>query len=37
MKNIVLTGFMGTGKTTVGQLLAEELHREFFDTDKIIE
>ena len=37
MKNIVLTGFMGTGKTTVGQLLAEELHRQFFDTDQIIE
>lgn len=37
MKNIVLTGFMGTGKTTVGQLLAEELHRQFFDTDQVIE
>lgn len=37
MKNIVLTGFMGTGKTTIGQLLAEELHRQFFDTDQIIE
>ena len=37
MKNIVLTGFMGTGKTTVGQLLAEELQRQFFDTDQIIE
>jgi len=37
MKNIVLTGFMGTGKTTVGQLLAEELHRPFLDTDQMIE
>lgn len=37
MKNIVLTGFMGTGKTTVGQLLAEELHRPFIDTDQLIE
>lgn len=37
MKNIVLTGFMGTGKTTVGQLLAEELHRPFIDTDQMIE
>jgi shikimate kinase len=37
MKNIVLTGFMGTGKTTVGKLLAKKLNRQFFDTDKIIE
>ena len=37
MKNIVLTGFMGTGKTTVGQLLAKKTHRQFFDTDQIIE
>lgn len=37
MKNIVLTGFMGVGKTTIGQLLAEKLSVAFFDTDKIIE
>lgn len=37
MKNIVLTGFMGTGKTTVGKFLAKELKRQFFDTDQIIE
>ena len=37
MKNIVLTGFMGTGKTTVGQLLAERLNRPFIDTDQMIE
>lgn len=37
MKNIVLTGFMGTGKTTVGKLLAEKLNRDFFDTDQMIE
>ena len=37
MKNIVLTGFMGTGKTTVGQILAEKLKRKFLDTDQIIE
>lgn len=36
-KNIVLTGFMGTGKTTVGKLLAEQLNREFIDTDKLIQ
>ena len=34
--NIILTGFMGTGKTTVGQLLAERLQRPFLDTDALI-
>lgn len=36
-KNIILTGFMGTGKTTVGTLLAKKLQREFIDTDALIE
>lgn len=36
-KNIVFTGFMGTGKTTVGKLLAEKLGRQFIDTDELIE
>jgi len=36
-KNIVLTGFMGTGKTTVGRLLARQLGREFIDTDELIQ
>ena len=35
--NIVLTGFMGTGKTTVGQILARKLNREFVDMDALIE
>lgn len=34
--NIVLTGFMGTGKTTVGQLLAKQTSRIFLDTDDLI-
>ena len=35
--NVILTGFMGTGKTTVGRLLAEKLEFEFVDTDVLIE
>ncbi|MCA9951440.1 MAG: shikimate kinase, partial [Anaerolineales bacterium] len=34
--NIILTGFMGTGKTTVGRLLAERLNRQFVDSDELI-
>ena len=37
MKNIVLIGMMGCGKTTVGQCLARRLGRRFVDTDALIE
>jgi shikimate kinase len=35
--NIVITGFMCTGKTSVGKLLAEKLGYQFVDTDDLIE
>jgi len=35
--NLVLTGFMATGKTTVGYQLAHKLGMEFVDTDELIE
>lgn len=34
--NIALIGFMGTGKTTVGKLLAEKLGKRFIETDELI-
>ena len=34
---IVLAGFMGTGKTAVGQAMARTLHYSFFDSDREIE
>ena len=37
MKNIVLIGMMGSGKTTCGQLLANRLGRPFVDCDTVIE
>ena len=36
-ENIYLTGFMGSGKTTVGRKLAELLNRKFVDMDAVIE
>lgn len=35
--NIILTGFMGTGKTKVGRILARKLGLPFVDTDALIE
>ena|SRR5690349_11860431 len=35
--NIVLIGFMGTGKSAVGRIIAELLHFNFVDTDGLIE
>ena len=37
MKNLVLIGMMGCGKSTVGRLLARKLGRELVDTDQYIE
>ena len=37
LRNIALIGFMGTGKTSVGHLVARRLHFEFLDTDHLIE
>ena len=37
MKNIILIGFMGCGKTSVGKRLAESENMEFLDTDEWIE
>lgn len=36
-KRIILTGFMGTGKTAVGETLAKRLGFQFLDTDLMVE
>jgi shikimate kinase len=37
-KNIILTGFMGSGKSTIGRIIAKKLdHSYFLDTDALIE
>jgi shikimate kinase len=37
IENIALIGFMGTGKSSVGRLVASQLHFNFVDTDELIE
>ena len=37
MKNIILIGFMGSGKTAVGKLIARKLKMGFIDMDLLIE
>jgi shikimate kinase/3-dehydroquinate synthase len=36
-RNLVITGFMGTGKSAVGRIVAERLGREYVDSDQLIE
>ncbi len=36
-KNVILIGFMGAGKTSIGQELAARSGRTFLDTDEYIE
>jgi shikimate kinase len=35
--NIILFGFKGCGKTTLGKILSTRLNRPFFDTDHLVE
>ena len=37
MKRIIIIGYMGSGKTTVGRALAKELNLTFYDLDWYIE
>ena len=36
-KNLILTGMMGVGKSTVGKSLSKKLNMNFIDIDKLIE
>jgi len=35
--NLALIGFMGAGKTSVGRLVADQLHFDYLDTDEMIQ
>ena len=37
IQNVALIGFMGTGKSSVGRLVADSLRFEYLDTDELIE
>ncbi len=37
IRNIALIGFMGTGKSSVGRMIADQLHFNLVDTDELIE
>ena len=37
MTRIILIGYMGAGKTTIGKVLAREMGLEFYDLDNYIE
>lgn len=36
IRNLALIGFMGTGKSSVGRMVADQLHFTFLDTDELI-
>jgi len=36
-KNLILIGMMGSGKSTIGRLLAQKLNLKFLDIDFLIE
>ena len=35
-ENVVLVGFMGSGKSSVGRLVARTLEGRFVDTDRLV-